>query len=581
VTTRGSHVRTLLVAAALVLAVLAVYGRSASHRFVDLDDGEYVYDNVMVTQGLTPPGIAWAFALSSYANWHPVTWLSHMTDVQVFGLDPGGHHLTSVALHAANAALLFALLLDLTGATWRSALVAALFALHPLHVESVAWVSERKDVLSTLFWLLTMLGYARFVRRGGAARYAWVVVAFALGLMSKAMLVTLPLVLLLVDFWPLDRLVDPDDPARPLRVRDRLPALVVEKLPLFALAAVFSVIAYVAQHSWGATASLDSFPLGARVANAVVSYAAYLGKTVVPVGLAAFYPHPASVGEPVPLARLAVALVVLAAISIVSLAQWRRRPWLAVGWLWYLVTLLPVIGVVQIGAQALADRYTYVPLVGIFVMLAWSIPPSVERSRPLRLATGAVCAAVLVVLAALSTVQVGYWRDGVTLYTHAIAVTEKNWLAWNNLGMQRLGAGQFDAALDSFAHAVRIKPDYADGWYNEGVALGRLGRPAEAVRAYRYSLHLDPANADGWTNLGIIEQSAGHYQSAIGAYRAALGLRGTDVAVLESLALAYAAQGDLANAATTTEQLRWLDPQRSEAVRARILQTLRPAPAPR
>ena len=288
--------RDVLVCAALVLAVLAVYGRVAGHAFVDLDDGEYVYDNVWVQQGLTRPGVAWAFALSSYANWHPVTWLSHMADVQMFGVDAGRHHLTSVALHAANAVLLFLVLDALTGAAWRSALVAALFAMHPLHLESVAWVSERKDVLSTFFWLLTLAAYSAYVRRGGAARYAGVLAAFVLGLMSKAMLVTLPFVLLLLDYWPLGRLTGPDTPAAPAGARARLAPLVWEKLPLLALTAVFSVIAFLAQRSWGATAPLDGFPLAQRLANAIVSYAAYLAKTVYPASLAAFYPHPASVG---------------------------------------------------------------------------------------------------------------------------------------------------------------------------------------------------------------------------------------------------------------------------------------------
>lgn len=533
-----------LVCVALVLAVLAVYGGVGGHAFVDLDDGEYVYDNARVQQGLSWPGIAWAFALSSYANWHPVTWLSHMADVQMFGLHAGRHHLTSVALHAANAVLLFLVLGDLTGAMWRSALVAALFALHPLHVESVAWVSERKDVLSTFFWLLTLAAYSAYARRGGAARYAGVLAAFVLGLMSKAMLVTLPLVLLLLDYWPLGRLTGPDTPAAPAGARSRLAPLVREKLPLFALTAVFSVIAFVAQRSWGATAPLAGFPLDQRLANALVSYAAYLGKMVYPASLAAFYPHPASVGAVVSPVAVVVAAAVLAVISAVALAQRTTRPWLIVGWLWYVVTLLPVIGVVQIGAQAMADRYTYVPLIGIFVMLVWTIPAAVEQSRALRAATAAVAGAVLLGLSMLATMQVGYWRDGVALYTHAIAVTKNNWLAWNNLGMQRLNAGELTAALDCFREAVRIKADYADGWYNAGVALLRLGRYPQAIAAYRYSLELEPNNADGWTNLG----------------------------------LAYVAQRDFRAALAASGRLRAIDPARSNELLNAIAAAMQAAP---
>jgi tetratricopeptide (TPR) repeat protein len=405
-------------------------------------------------------------------------------------------------------------------------------------------VAERKDVLSTFFWLLTLGAYSAYARRGGAARYAGVLAAFVLGLMSKAMLVTLPLVLLLLDYWPLGRFNAVDAPTAPAGLRSRLAPLVREKLPLFALTAVFSVIAFVAQRSWGATAPLDGFPLDQRLANALVSYAAYLGKMVYPASLAAFYPHPASVGAVVSPVAVVVAAAVLAVISAVVLAQRTTRPWLIAGWLWYVVTLVPVIGVVQIGAQAMADRYTYVPLIGIFVMLAWTIPAAVEHSRALRAATVAVAGAVLLALSTLATMQVGYWRDGAALYTHAIAVTKNNWLAWNNLGMQRLNAGDLTAALDCFAEAVRIKADYADGWYNAGVALLRLGRYPQAIAAYRHSLELEPNNADGWTNLG----------------------------------LAYVAQRDFRGALAASGRLRAVDPARSNELLSAIAAAMQAAP---
>ena len=555
---RSSAVK-LAVSLGLLLVVFIIYGQTGSHSFIDFDDSEYVYENEMVRQGLSWDGSVWAFSTFWSANWHPIAWLSHMADVQIFGLDAGWHHLTNVALHGLNTVLLLLVLTDMTHAVWPSALVAALFAVHPQHVESVAWVAERKDVLSTCFWVLTMGAYVNFVRRRGVKRYVWVLVTYSLGLMSKPMLVTLPLVLLLLDYWPLKRLDSALGTLIEPGSRRRVLELIWEKLPLALLALTSSVVTYAAQYSWEATVSLDAIPLGQRISNALVSTVIYIAKTVYPVSLAIFYPHPSSIGESVPLWTVLASACALAALMVLAVGQWRARPWITVGWLWFLITLAPVIGLVQIGSQAMADRYTYVPHIGLFMLLAWSIPPLFGTSRFRKIAVAAVCGCLLIGLSAMTWVQVGYWRDGVRLYTHAIGVTQKNWLAWNNLGMQYLNAGQFDTALASFREAARIKPNYADAWYNAGVAEGRLGRSRQAIESYQVSLRLEPGNADGWTNLGVARQSIGDYGSAIEAYQNALQLRPGDPLALYNLALAHAARSDLPKALKVSERLRVID----------------------
>ncbi|MDP2605157.1 MAG: glycosyltransferase family 39 protein [Deltaproteobacteria bacterium] len=338
----------------LLLVVGAIYLQTGSHTFIDFDDNEYVYENPMVRGGLSLDGVVWAFSTFWSANWHSITWLSHMVDVQIFGLDAGWHHLTNVALHGLNSVLLFLVLRSLTNAVWRSALVAALFAVHPQHVESVAWIAERKDVLSTFFWLLTMAAYVNFARNRGIGRYLLLLATYSLGLMSKPMLVTLPVVLLLLDYWPLGRVASRSLPG----VRASALDLITEKLPLLALAMTSSAITYFAQRSWGAAASLDVMPLGERISNALVSAVLYVVKTIYPVSLAVFYPHPSSIGESAPVVEIVVAIATLIVLTALSASQWRARPWITVGWLWFLITLVPVIGLVKIGPKAMADRYT-------------------------------------------------------------------------------------------------------------------------------------------------------------------------------------------------------------------------------
>ncbi len=499
-------VTTWLVALGLAALVAAVYWGVGEHGFINSDDPRYVYQNPRVRAGLTMDGVRWAFTTFHAANWHPLTWLSHMLDVDLFGVDPGWHHRVNVLLHAINAVLLFVLLRSASGAIWRAALVAALFAVHPLHVESVAWVAERKDVLSTLFAFLAMIAYVRWVRRRTPSRYALVAVALALGLLSKPMLVTLPLVLLLLDWWPLGRFADGFRPSAAPLVR--------EKLPLLALSAASCAVTYVAQARGGAVSSVQGLPLGIRLANAALSYVGYLAKAFWPSRLAAVYPHPALTSGGMPAASVVASVLLLAGITSLVLWQARRRPWLVTGWLWYLVTLVPVIGIVQVGMQAMADRYTYVPLTGIFVALAWSVP-DVAAARRLRVGLVGAAAILVLVASGVARRQVGYWRDDFTLLGHALAVTEENSVAWRNLGAAYVDTRQYAPAIPALRESLRLVPSDPKAWINLGIAFASLGEDSEAVSSFHEAIRLDPADAFAWYNLGVAHAKQGRWDRAV------------------------------------------------------------------
>jgi tetratricopeptide (TPR) repeat protein len=512
--------RLVLLSLALVVLVGAAYRPVAGNGFVDYDDPAYVTDNPHVRSGLTFETVAWAFRTGAQSNWHPLTWLSHALDCEVFGLAPSGHHLVSVGLHALNAVLLLLALHLMTGALWRSAMVAALFALHPLHVESVAWAAERKDVLSTLFWMLTLLAYARHVARPTTATRVLVPVLFALGLMAKPMLVTLPFVLLLLDFWPLRRWGGGTRWIPPFR-------LVSEKLPLFALAAVSSAVTFVVQQRGGAVTALDVLPFWARLTNAVVAYVTYLARTFWPAGLGVLYPLSASL----PAWKVAGACAVLAAITAAVLAVARRAPYLFTGWLWYVGTLVPVIGVVQVGMQSSADRYTYVPLVGVFVMLAWGAPDLLGAWRYGRPALGSAAALAVLGASILTWRQVGYWRDSVTLFEHTLAVTADNYIVQNNLGGALTREGRLDEAITHLEEARRIRPDHAPALSNLGVALQGKGRIGEAIVLYREALKVNPSHVEAWLNLGNALGKTGDVDGAIVAFREAERLEPDEPAI--------------------------------------------------
>ncbi len=488
-----------LTAVALALLTLAVFGRTLWNGFVDLDDNAYVYENPEVAAGLTFKGLIHAFTRGSMNNWDPLTTISHMVDCQIYGLHPWGHHLTNLLLHTASVVLLFLVLRQMTGALWRSAFAAALFAVHPQHVESVAWIAERKDVLSGLFFMLTVWAYVRYVRRPRTGAYVPVLVFFALGLMSKAMLVTVPFLLLLLDWWPLSRF------HQPLAARH----LLLEKIPLAGLSLLSALAAFLAQgHS---VLSLENLPLAPRVFNALISYASYLGQMIWPAGLAVYYPYP-TLG--LPNWEIILSMAVLAGISAMA---WRWRceiPYLLVGWLWYLVMLVPVIGLLQIGAQARADRYTYLPQIGLYVAGSW-LAGSLWTKRPvLRAWLGAGAAVAIAALSAISVVQAGYWFDGERLWLHTIASTSENWFACNNLGTVLLKKGRVDDAITQYRIVLSSRPDDPMAHYNLGDAYTQQGHTEQAVAEYQLALRSNPDDAQAHSKMGTLLAQQGRLEEA-------------------------------------------------------------------
>jgi tetratricopeptide (TPR) repeat protein len=491
--------RNLLICLCLATTIVAVYSPVCHFGFVSYDDQVYVTTNAHVQSGLTLRGLVWAFTTIHASNWHPLTWLSHMLVWQLWGGLAGAHHLVNVLLHVANALLLFGVLSRITASAWRSALVAGLFALHPLHVESVAWVSERKDVLSTCFWLLSMWAYVRYVERPSGWRYLSALGLYALGLMAKPMVVTLPFVLLLLDYWPLGRSPWGKSAAKE-HVSTPPSQLIEEKLPFLALGATSSVLTYWAQRSSGAVESLVMVPMRMRIGNALLSYVRYIGKTFWPVRLAAFYPLHAGV----PMAAVAIAGIGL--IGITAAVMWRARhgPWFFTGWFWYLGTLVPVIGLVQAGPQSMADRYTYVPSIGLFIMLCWSVPSRAMERPIVRVITCVAVGAALAVCMALSRIQVGYWKDSDVLFRHALDVTRDNWMAHFVVGTALMEQRKFPEAITHLEDAVRIEPRFVTARNSLGVAFLNAGGLQDANALFEQTLELDPNSADAHYNLGII-----------------------------------------------------------------------------
>jgi len=511
--------RWLWIGLLLAIGTIVVYGRVFVCGFVDYDDARYI-GHPLVQKGISLAGIVWAFTGIHASNWHPVTTISHMLDCTMFGNNALGHHAVNLLFHVANVVLLFLVLGRMTKSLWKSAFVAALFAVHPLHVESVAWVAERKDVLSTCFWMLTMGAYVLYAENPSRRTYIPVIVLFALGLMSKPMLVTLPIVLLLLDYWPLGRL---QFAAKKSKKKQTWPgwSLIVEKIPLFGLAVIAGAITYYVQHKGGAGVTLAQIPLAMRFENAALSYVRYIHEMVWPSGLTVFYPyelHPPALWKPL------LALVFLAGVTAFVIRAARSRPYLAVGWLWYLGTLIPVIGLIQVGEQSMADRYTYVPLIGLFVAIAWGVPDLLSRRvsaspRP-RVALGLAAASALIVvaLAVATWVQVGYWRDKLTLFTHAIEVTDNNYLAHDMVGAALSREGKNQRAIEHFNKAIQIKPSDPLAYNNLGNAYTRMGRLPEAVAAYDEAIRIKPETEQAHFNRGIALVLLGRLDEAISEF---------------------------------------------------------------
>jgi protein O-mannosyl-transferase len=516
----------IAVCLALALVTLAEYGPMTVHGFIGIDDDEYIAKNPHVAPGLTWAGLGWALRTGHASNWHPLTWVSHMADCSLYGLNPGGHHLTNLLLHIADTLLLFLLLDGMTGRVWRSAFVAALFAWHPLHVESVAWASERKDVLSTLFWILTLMAYVRYVEgsRTGTPRarvfYGLALICFALGLMSKPMVVTLPCVLLLIDFWPLER--NQEQPAPPATDPDQAPEtgkgarrgswrwLVLEKAPFFAMAFAASVVTYLVQRTGGAVSSLQVLPLHVRLGNAVLTYVRYLGKAVWPVDLAAIYPY----AKHLPWGTVALSALFLAAVTGWILLRSKQNPYLVTGWFWYLGTLVPTIGLVQVGSQSMADRYMYIPSIGLFILVVWGLSDLLSFWRPRQVVLAAAGTAALAGCLVCTRLQLGYWSDSEKLFQHAVEVTRDNYLALNGLGATWNEAGRNDEAMALYSQAVAIEPRYAEGQYNLGTALLERGKLEEAAGHLNAALTDNPDYAQAHNNLGKTLQAQGNLDEA-------------------------------------------------------------------
>lgn len=502
---------------ALTVLTWVVFGQTLAHPFVQYDDQDYVYENPDITPGLTSHGLVRAFLRPQVRNWHPLTTISHMLDCQLFGLNPAGHHFSSVLFHSLAAVLLFAVLREMTAATWRSAFVAAVFAIHPLRVESVAWVAERKDVLSALFFMLTLGAYAHYARQPSIRRYLVIVLFFALGLMAKPMLVTLPLLLFLLDYWPL---------ARVPRGRSAWWRSIAEKSPLLLLSLVAAIATLIAQ---GTTVNYSAeLPLTWRLGNGLVSYVVYIGKMIWPAKLAVFYPHAADSLLPW---HVAAAVLFLGAITALAFACRRKHPYLVVGWLWYLIALLPVIGFIQVGLQGRADRYTYLPQIGLGIALTWMLADwsAGRKGRRLTLAAGA--ALVTTGLACQARIQTSYWRSTESLWNHAIQVTSDNDVAHYNVATLQLNSGELDAAISHFQKAVDIRSDNRETHYHLSVALlhaslgnalARKGRAAEAIAAYRKAIELRDDFADAHSNLASLLARQGETEEAIAHYEKVL-----------------------------------------------------------
>jgi len=566
----------------LMVATFAIYWQVQDHEFVSFDDPIYT-QNPNVKAGFTSESVKWAFTTMDSEDWSPVNWLSHMLDYQLYGMHPKGHHLTNLFFHIANALLLFMVLHRMTGALWQSGFVAAMFAFHPLNVESVAWVAERKNVLSTLFWLLTMWAYIHYAAKPTIKRYGLVFLFFTLGLMSKTMLVTLPFALLLLDYWPLRRLKFKQERGgnetseKNTAKRSEVFRLVREKIPLFLLSVVFSITTFIA-----APTSLQalSIPLKERIIHSLITYLAYLQKMFWPSKLSSFYPHPENA---LSVTQGIFCGMVLVGITFISIRLIRKAPYFAVGWFWYLGTLVPVIGIVQAGWQAMADRYAYVPLIGIFIIVAWGLPELMTKWRYKKKAL--VTLAVIVIPLAIMTtwVQVSYWKNDIILYKHAIDVAEKKYpgLArthynlgnalrregknseaishhkmaiglkpdyanpYNNLGAVLFAEQKNEEAISQYKMAIKIKPDYALAHYNLGIALVAEGKNEEAISHYKMAIKLNPDFADAYNNLGGVLFNANMTEEAIDYFKEAIRIRPDFTAAQKNLETVLLRSGEL------------------------------------
>ncbi len=559
---RRPHKGALWLGLAITFVTLALYWQVGGYEFVNFDDKDYVQDNSHIATGISVSNIAWAFTSLEAANWHPLTWLSHMLDVQLYGLNAGGHHISSVVIHAAAAVLLLLLLYRLTGAVWQSALVAALFALHPMHVESVAWVAERKDVLSAFFWFLTLLLYAGYASTRRRSYYLLTLLSFALGLMAKPMLVTLPLVMLLLDVWPLKRV----EGLPSLNRWSLWLPLVKEKIPFFVLSLLSAAITIYAQGKGGA---MDWWvPLGLRLENAAIAYATYIGQLFWPHDMVFFYHMPYSFV----VWKVAGSVLVLALVTAAVLWARRRFLFLMVGWLWFLITLLPVIGLVQVGGQSMADRYTYIPYTGLFIMLAWGVPELTSRLPCRHLIHGLLAALALCACIGVTWQQIAYWKDDFSLFGRALQVTPDEIVAHHNLAAAYEKRGDFNAAIAQYRTAIALKPAYyhidnSVAHNGIGLILEKQGDLDAAIAEYRKALAINPKYYDAHNDLGIALGERGDLDAAIAQFRAAIAIAPGVAQAHNNLGLALAMKGALDDAVGEFRNALAINPAYADARR--------------
>jgi tetratricopeptide (TPR) repeat protein len=557
---------SLVVIALLFAACLAIYGQTVAFGFINLDDNLYVYQNSYVAAGLNLASLKWAFTTFHSANWHPLTWISHMVDVTLFGMKPGVHHFINVLFHAANTVLVFVVFGRLTGDTWKSAIVAFLFAVHPAHVESVAWISERKDVLSTLFWLLTMLAYIRFVRDEGASgtaltkkygssNYLLAILCFALGLMAKPMLVTLPFVLILIDYWPLKRVQ---------KFRD-LPRLILEKAPFFALSLASCAVTLIAQRASGAVESFDGISIVTRSMNALSAYVRYIAMLFYPHDLGVWYPPSAVDGK-----FAVIALIALVAISIICVWQSATRRYLLFGWLWFLGTLVPVIGIVQVGGQSMADRYTYIPSIGIFIMSVWAGAEVMDRLRLNAILRTAVPVVIILVLVIAAHIQTRYWHDNETLYVRTLNVTGDNFLIAHNLCYVYVFSDRYAEAQPLCERSIELNPNFADAQNTLGILQLKQNRLDDSERTFRNILDRWPGYVPAYPNIAAVlisreqpEEAEKFLENAARMTEGSID-RTTWTEPVKNLADLYAAQNKMEKAAENYARAIFLEPNRAD-----------------
>ena len=575
------HQKKSIVFSLLFLAIItiAAYWPVTNHPFINFDDGVYVTHNHHVQQGLTLQNIIWAFSPSTSRGdekiyWHPLTWISHMTDCQLFGLNPHMHHLTNLFFHVINVLLLFLVLFKATGEIWKSCFVAVLFSLHPINVDSVAWIAERKNLLSTTFWMTTMLAYMYYARRPSIIRYLFVTLSLLLGLLSKPMLVTLPCVLLLMDYWPLNRVQWSQTPlaayrtskvasTKPFFVKESWMRLILEKIPLLSLSFITIGLSMITLQSKARVVTNAMAPITIRIENGIVSYVAYLYKIVWPKGLAVFYPYP----NVVPLWKVAGAVLLLVAITAFVLRRRRKQPYLVIGWLWFLGVLFPVSGLVQGGLwPAMADRWVYVPCIGIFIMFAWGIPDLIPSKWHFRKAMLSTSALLIIVLSFLFTGrQLSYWANTSTLFNHALAVTKDNYVAYNILGEGFAENGKNEKAEQYYLKAVKIKPNYSVALKNLAILSGQMGHYENAIQYYNSVLLIDPLDYHAIILLADTLRQAGKTGEAINRYREALQTEPANPEIHNNLGVALFDNGEVNLAETEFKKAVRLNPQYAEA----------------